>query len=116
MADTGTIPPIQIIWSLASEIESDPGSPTDMPRLNLNPEILTAALQGLEAQKARLESQIAEVRRMLRPRAQQPAAPASAPKPKRKLSAAARKRMAAAQKARWAEYHQKRAAAEKKAK
>ena len=87
-----------------------------MPEQSLTPEILTAALQGLEAQKARLESQIAEVRRTLGARTQQPAAQDAAPKRKRKMSAAARKRIAAAQKARWAEYHQKRAAAEKKAK
>jgi uncharacterized protein involved in exopolysaccharide biosynthesis len=78
-----------------------------MPNPTLTPEILTAALQGLEAQRARLDAHIAEVQRMLGARPQ-PAAPASAPKPKRKLSAAAVKRIAAGQKKRWAEWRKKR--------
>ena len=36
-----------------------------MPEQNLTPEILTTALQGFEAQRAQVESHIAEVRRML---------------------------------------------------
>jgi hypothetical protein len=75
----------------------------------LTPEILAAALQGLEAQQVRMESQIVEIKRMLGARAQ-------APRPKRKMSAAARKRIAAAQTERWAEYHRKKAEPEKKAK
>jgi hypothetical protein len=86
-----------------------------MPRLNLAPEILTAALQGLEAQRARLDAHIAEVRRLLGARPQQPTAPAEALKPKRKMSAAGRRRIAAATKKRWAEYHRKQAAAGQKA-
>ncbi len=83
-----------------------------MPKPNLSPEILTAALQGLEAQRARLESQIAVVKRTLGARAQQP----TDPKPKRKMSAAARKRIAEAQRKRWAEYHQKKTEATRNAK
>ena len=90
-----------------------PGSLTHVPNLNLTPEILTAALQGLEAQRARLDAHIAEVRRMLGDRAQQPVARADAPRPKRKMSAAGRKRIAAAQKERWAEYHRQKAEATK---
>jgi hypothetical protein len=80
-----------------------------MPNLNLNPEILAAALQGLEAQRARLESHIAEVSRLLSARTQGPAAVAEAPRPKRKMSAAGRRRIVAATKKRWADYHQKKA-------
>jgi len=94
------------------QVESDRGSPTDMPNLNLTPEILAAALQGLEAQKARLDDQIAEVSRMLGARPQEPA-PAAAPKPKRRMSGAGRKRVAAAQRKRWAEFHRQKAAAAK---
>jgi hypothetical protein len=84
-------------------------SPTDMPKQNLNPEILAAALQGLEAQRARLDVHIAEARRMLGARTQEPAAAAKAPRPRRRLSAAALKRIVKAQKKRWADYHRKKA-------
>jgi hypothetical protein len=80
-------------------------------------EILEAALQGLEAQKHKLEDQIAQVRSMLGGRAtKQAKAPAWAngsasgggsPK-KRVLSPEARQRIAAAQKKRWAAYRKNR--------
>jgi hypothetical protein len=75
---------------------------------------LAAALEGLELRKQQIEEQIRNVRAMMgqgspvvaaaaAPRA---AAPAGAPKTgkKRTLSPAARKRIAAAQKKRWAEF------------
>ena len=79
---------------------------------------LEAALEGLQLQKQRIEEQIAQVRGMLghgkgsSPKAAaKPAAAAAAPaaaapvvKERRKLSAAARKRIAVAQKRRWAAY------------
>ena len=71
----------------------------------LDPSILTAALHGLELQKERLESQIAEVRSLLGGRATKTVrAPQEQgePRAKRKVSASARKRMAAAQRKRWA--------------
>jgi hypothetical protein len=85
----------------------------------LDADLLSAALEGLELQKKRLEEQIAEVRSLMggggggrrAPRAaaaKKEAAAAAAPKRKRRqLSAAARKRIAAAQKKRWAEYRKK---------
>ena len=91
-------------------------SPTNMPKPNLAPKILAAALQGLEAQRARLDTHIAEAKRLLGARPQQPTAPAVAPKPKRKMSAAGRRRIAAATKKRWAEHHRKQAAVGQKAK
>ena len=81
--------------------------PINMPQQDLTPEILTAALEGLEARKAQIESQIAGVRRMLRTPRPEPAAPSEAPKRKRKLSRSARRRMAEAAKKRWAEAKQK---------
>ena len=87
-----------------------------MPEQNLTPEILAAALQGLEAQRARLDAHIAETRRLLGARPQQPTAPPDVVRPKRKMSAAGRKRIAAATKKRWAEFHQKQAEAAKTAK
>ncbi len=84
-----------------------------------DPQILEAALEGLLAQKQRIEDQIGQVRSMLgkaAPRARtattgNPAAAASAPR-KRVMSAAARKRIAEAQKKRWAEFRKKTAANE----
>jgi hypothetical protein len=80
--------------------------------------LLSAALEGLELQRARIEEQIREVRSLLGQRAKK--APASAatadeggsagPKKRRrrrKLSAEARARIAAAQKKRWNEYRKK---------
>ncbi len=70
-------------------------------------EILEAALQGLEAQKHKLDDQIAQVRSMLGGRATTTAAnkPASSGAAKKRvLSPEARQRIAAAQKKRWAAY------------
>jgi hypothetical protein len=66
-----------------------------MAQTILTVEILTAALEGFEAQKKRVESQIAEIKRSLH--VDSPVAAVN-----RKVSAAARKRMAAAQRKRWA--------------
>ena len=68
-----------------------------MPQ-NLSPEIITAAIAGFEGQKERIDARIAELRNMLDYRH----AGAEAPKRKRKISAASRRRMALAQKKRWA--------------
>jgi hypothetical protein len=71
-----------------------------------NHSLLTAALEGLELQKQRIDEQIQEVRSLLgKPAARRGRPPASGVKrtPGR-LSSAARKRIAAAQKRRWAEY------------
>ena len=89
-----------------------------MPKVKaLDPSILEAALAGLEAQRQRIEDQIAQVRRMLRgPKKAARPAPAATPRKKRRISAAGRKRIVAALKKRWAEYHQKKAAAASRAK
>ena len=68
-----------------------------MPQ-KLSQEVITAAIEGFEAQKKRIDSEIAELRNMLDHR-HTPAEPA---KLKRKISAASRRRMALAQKKRWA--------------
>jgi hypothetical protein len=65
----------------------------------LTNEILDAAILGFEEQKRRLDAQLAELRAM-RNGADQPA-PAAA-RPRRKMSAAGRKAIAAAQRLRWA--------------
>ena len=69
----------------------------------LTPEIITAAIEGFEAQKTRIDAQIAELRAVLSGGSTESAATPEPPTRKRKrFSAAARRKMAMAQKARWA--------------
>lgn len=76
----------------------------------MNHELLVAALEGLEAQKERLEEKIQEVRAALgRKKPGRPAKNGDAPPPVKaaaggKISEAGRRRIAAAQKRRWAEF------------
>ena len=70
--------------------------------LKLTPEILNAAIEGFESQKARIDTRIAELRQMLNGGPVVPAATPEAAPPKRTVSAAARRRMALGQKKRWA--------------
>jgi hypothetical protein len=72
-----------------------------MPTPKLTQEIINAAIDGFEAQKARIDTQIAELRAML---SGEPTATVTADaKPgRRKFSAAAKKRMREAQQVRWA--------------
>lgn len=76
---------------------------------------LTAALEGLELQKSRIEEQIKQVRAMLgghsKPAGRAVAAPEK-PAKRRPLSAAARRRIARAQKRRWAVYRKNKAASQ----
>ena len=77
-------------------------------------EILEAALQGLEAQRQKLDEQITQVRSLLGSRGGRPSRAASGlgegsgsrmgTRRKRTLSPEARKRIAAAQKKRWAAF------------
>lgn len=84
-----------------------------------DPFLLAAALEGLELKKKQIDDQIRTVRSMLglrgpaasaTSRAEASAAPKAATGRKRELSPAARKRIAAAQKKRWAEFRKNKAA------
>jgi len=66
--------------------------------------VLKAALEGLELQKQRIETQIREVRSRLGKPARSTSETPSSSTRKRVLSPEARKRIATAQKKRWAEY------------
>jgi len=74
-----------------------------MPTRKFNENVILAAIQGFEGQKAQIDQQIAELLGLLsdgsRPvaTAPEPAAPK-----RKKFSAAARRKMAMSQKARWA--------------
>jgi hypothetical protein len=73
-----------------------------MPTPKLNSEILNAAIEGFESQKRHIDSQIYELRQLLQGGPAEATATPLAPKARRKMSAAGRRRIAAAQKARWA--------------
>ena len=69
----------------------------------LTAEILDAAIEGFEARKIRIDEQIAQVRQLLN--GDQPVAASTSEtqnEPRRKMSAAARKRIGDAQRKRWA--------------
>src|ERR1019366_1187027 len=74
-----------------------------MPTQKLTPEILTAAIEGFEQQKLRIDAQIAKLRIMLPGGRSEPAATPEAPK--RKLSDAGRRAIGEATKKRWAASH-----------
>ena len=75
-----------------------------MPTQKLTAEILIAAIEGFESQKRRIDVQIAELRTLLDGTRTEPVAAAEAPtRKRRKMSAAARKRIGDAQRKRWAE-------------
>jgi hypothetical protein len=74
----------------------------------LNTEILTAAIEGFEEQKKRIDVQIGEIRQMLDGRRRE-ASTQEAPTRKRKFSPAARRHMKEAQRRRWAKIKGQRA-------
>jgi hypothetical protein len=68
----------------------------------LTREIIAAAIDGFEAQKQHIDTQIASLRGMLSGNPAKPAATAEAPRrERRKMSAASRARIAEAQRKRW---------------
>jgi len=73
-----------------------------MPQLKLTADILAAALEGFEAQKNRLDTQIAEIKQMLKGGNTAPATSTDTGQPRKKRSAAVRRKMALAQLARYA--------------
>ena len=82
---------------------------------SLDPQILDAVLEGLEFQKQRLDQYIAEAQRLLGGKRRKPAAAVKEAKaPRRSMSAAARKHIAAVQRKRWAKWRKQKAAAAKK--
>lgn len=74
-----------------------------------SPVLLSAALEGLLLQQQRIEEQISLVKAALGQKKGPVATASGAPRKRRVLSAAARKRIADAQKKRWAEFRKKQA-------
>jgi hypothetical protein len=74
-----------------------------MQKLPVNPEIIDAAIQGFEYQKAQIDRRIAELRALRSGESVSPVNAAAAPRSgRRALSTEARERIAAAQRKRWA--------------
>jgi hypothetical protein len=74
-----------------------------MPTPKLTNDIITAAIEGFESQKRRIDGQIADLRAMLSGGPAESVAKPEVPKGKRRnMSAAARKRIGDAQRKRWA--------------
>jgi hypothetical protein len=69
--------------------------------MTLTAELLAAALEGFEAQKNRINTRIEEIRRTLKGGSTEPVAQSETERPKRKRSAAVRRRMKIAQQLRW---------------
>lgn len=78
-----------------------------MPRRNrISPGLLEAALDGLKQRLVEVDRNISEVRKLLRSPGAAPASPAEPPagRKRRRMSAAAKRRIAEAQKRRWAAF------------
>src|SRR6266700_3124188 len=73
-----------------------------MAQLKLTPDILAAALIGFEVQKFAVEGKIAEIRLTLGGGRSEVASSSESRKPRKKRSAAVRRKMALAQRARYA--------------
>jgi hypothetical protein len=84
-----------------------------MARVSHDPGLLQAALYGYQMEKEKIEAKIRELQAQLKgKKAPAPAAKAAKSGGRREMSDAARARIAAAQRKRWAEFHKKRAAAQ----
>src|SRR5437773_6907399 len=77
-----------------------------MAQLKLTADILSAAIIGFEVQKFAIEGKIAEIRLMLDGGRSEAATPSEIRKPRKKRSAAVRRKMALAQRARYAKLKQ----------
>jgi hypothetical protein len=77
-----------------------------MRQLKLTADILSAAIIGFEVQKFAIEGKIAEIRLKLDRARSERATSSEIRKPRKKRSAAARRKMALAQRARWAKIKQ----------
>src|SRR5260370_38454265 len=71
-----------------------------MAQLKLTADILNAAVLGFEEQKTQIDAKISEIRRLL-DGSTEATAPTGIAKPRKKRSAAVRKRMKIAQRLRW---------------
>jgi hypothetical protein len=78
-------------------------------RSTIDTSMLEMALIGYEAERQKIQARITEIQAQLNGRSGHTATPVT--RTRRKMSATARRRIAAAQKKRWAEYHKQQKAA-----
>jgi cell division septum initiation protein DivIVA len=80
----------------------------------VDPDLLQAALYGYQVEKEKIEAKIRDLQAQLKGKKPPVAAAAKPAKAsgRRQMSDAARARIAAAQRKRWAEFHKKKAAAQ----
>src|ERR1035438_3479206 len=93
-----------VVWDQQyKQGKENPERTSHMPT-KLTPEIITAAIVGFEQQKLHIDTKIAELRSLLTGGPAEPtaAAPDATKGKRRKMSAAARKRIGDAQRKRWA--------------
>ena len=84
-----------------------------MARVSHDPGLLQAALYGYQMEKEKIEAKIRELQAQLKgKKVAAPAAKSARSGGRREMSDAARARIAAAQRKRWAEFHKKKAAAQ----
>ena len=84
-----------------------------MARVSHDPGLLQAALYGYQMEKEKIEAKIRDLQAQLKgKKAAAPAAKTAKSGRRREMSDAARARIAAAQRKRWAEFHKKKAAAQ----
>jgi hypothetical protein len=84
-----------------------------MARVSHDPGLLQAALYGYQMEKEKIEAKIRELQAQLKgKRVGAPATKSAKSGGRREMSDAARARIAAAQRKRWAEFHKKKAAAQ----
>src|SRR5260370_29902985 len=77
-----------------------------MTQLKLTDEILAAALEGFAIQKDRIDAKIAEIKNLLNGSHTAPDTTTEVARPRKKRSAAVRRKMALAQRARYAKLRQ----------
>jgi cell division septum initiation protein DivIVA len=85
-----------------------------MPRSSQDKSLLQAALYGFQMEKEKIDAKIRELEAQLKGKKLPAAAPPKAAKRRgrRAMSDAARARIAAAQRKRWADFHKKQASAQ----
>src|SRR2546425_6087364 len=74
---------------------------THMSQIKLTTEVLSAALAGFELERDRISERIAKIKKLLGSGSTDGAAPPATGKPRKKRSAAVRRKMKIAQQLRW---------------
>jgi hypothetical protein len=110
------LPPTPVQFDFCYRLDIEVPHSFDKEKNVLDTSILQAALIGLESEKEKIDTAMAAIRKQLGGRGTaEKAVATNGAKPRRQMSAAAKKHIADAQHKRWAAFHAKQAAAAKKA-